>query len=212
MKIIELENWKRKEHFEFFYRMDYPQYNVCANIDITRFLAFVRSHSLSFYYAMVYAVTKVTDDCENFRYRIRENKEIVLHDRLHPSFTDMSGSVEDDLFRFITMDRKEDLFEFVKEAKSISDEQKVFLDYDAILGRDDFVFLTCLPWVSFTHISHTITLNRNDSVPRISWGKYFEQNGKIWLPFSVQVHHAFVDGVHVGRYFEKLQTYLNEQP
>jgi chloramphenicol O-acetyltransferase type A len=63
MQIIDIENWKRKEHFEFFYRMDYPQYNICANIDITQFLRFVRQNELSFYYAMIYAVTSVTDNC-----------------------------------------------------------------------------------------------------------------------------------------------------
>ena len=209
MEIIDLENWKRKEHFEFFYRMDYPQYNVCANIDVTRFLQFVRQQKLPFYYAMIYAVTKMTDECENFRYRIRENKQVVLHDKLHPSFTAMSSESKDDLFKFITMERNGELFDFVKEAKKISEEQKIFIDYQAIVGRDDFVFLTCLPWISFTHISHTITMNRNDAVPRISWGKYFEQNGKVLLPFSVQVHHAFVDGIHVGQYFEKLQAFLD---
>ncbi|MGD9556758.1 MAG: CatA-like O-acetyltransferase [Mangrovibacterium sp.] len=29
------------------------------------------------------------------------------------------------------------------------------------------------------------------------------------LPFSVQVHHALVDGFHVGEYFQKLQEYLD---
>ncbi|MDM5124736.1 chloramphenicol acetyltransferase [Aeromonas encheleia] len=30
------------------------------------------------------------------------------------------------------------------------------------------------------------------------------------LPFSVQVHHSFVDGIHIGRFLEKLQAALNE--
>jgi chloramphenicol O-acetyltransferase len=36
------------------------------------------------------------------------------------------------------------------------------------------------------------------------------QNGKIMLPFSVQVNHAFVDGVHVGKYVGRLQHFLDE--
>lgn len=209
MQIIDIENWKRREHFEFFYRMDYPQYNICANIDITQFLQFVRQNELPFYYAMIYAVTRVTDECENFRYRVREEKQVVLHDRLHPSFTAMSAVGSDDLFKFVTLDMERDLFGFVRKAKQQTDDQRTYFDYAPLIGRDDFVYLTCIPWVSFTHLSHTITINRNDAVPRISWGKYFDQDGKTLLPFSVQVHHAFVDGVHVGQYFEKLQNYLN---
>jgi chloramphenicol O-acetyltransferase type A len=212
MQIIDLENWKRKQHFEFFYRMDYPQYNICANIDVTSFLRFVKENKLPFYYAMIYAVTRVTDECENFRYRIRENKKVVLHDRLHPSFTDMSADVPDDLFKIVTMDMEDDLFDFVRHAKETSANQKLYFDYSPMTGRDDFIYITCIPWISFTHLSHTISINRNDSVPRISWGKYFEQDGNVLLPFSVQVHHAFVDGVHVGQYFGKLQSWLNNQP
>ena len=29
------------------------------------------------------------------------------------------------------------------------------------------------------------------------------------LPFSVQVHHSFVDGVHIGKLAEKLQQFLD---
>lgn len=210
MQTIDIKNWKRREHFEFFYRMDYPQYNICANIDVTRFLHYVKEHGLPFYYAMIYAVTKVTDDCENFRYRVREGKQVVLHDKLHPSFTDMpSSSTDDDLFKFVTIDLEGELSDFAKRAKEVSAGQKLYFDYESMIGRDDFVYITCIPWVSFTHLSHTISINRNDSVPRISWGKYFDQNGKVLLPFSVQVHHAFVDGVHVGQYFDKLQIYLD---
>jgi len=211
MQIIDIENWKRKEHFEFFYRMDYPQYNICANIDITQFLRFVRQNELSFYYAMIYAVTSVTDECENFRYRVREGKQVVLHDKLHPSFTAMKADGSDDLFKFVTLDMERDILRFVSKAKQSVDDQTAYFDYAPLIGRDDFVYLTCIPWVSFTHLSHTITINSNDSVPRISWGKYFEQDRKTLLPFSVQVHHAFVDGVHVGQYFEKLQNWLNKQ-
>ncbi|MBP1640765.1 MAG: chloramphenicol acetyltransferase [Bacteroidetes bacterium] len=210
MHTIDLENWKRREHFEFFYRMDYPQYNICANIDVTHFLRFVKEHNLPFYYAMIYAVTKVTDECENFRYRVREGKQVVLHDKLHPSFTDMSSDSTEDLFKFVTMDMEGTLFDFVHKAQEVSASQKCYFDFAPMIDRDDFLYITCIPWISFTHLSHTISINRNDSVPRISWGKYFEQDGKVLLPFSVQVHHAFVDGIHVGQYFEKLKRYCNQ--
>ncbi|MEL7568599.1 MAG: CatA-like O-acetyltransferase [Dehalobacterium sp.] len=29
------------------------------------------------------------------------------------------------------------------------------------------------------------------------------------LPFSVQVHHSFVDGIHIGKLANSLQNYLN---
>ena len=53
-------------------------------------------------------------------------------------------------------------------------------------------------------------MNPVDSIPRISWGKYFEESGKIKLPLSVQAHHALVDGIHVGQYFNTIQEILDD--
>jgi Chloramphenicol O-acetyltransferase len=52
-------------------------------------------------------------------------------------------------------------------------------------------------------------MNPVDSIPRISWGKYFEEVGKIKLPLSVQAHHALVDGIHVGQFFNTFQEILD---
>lgn len=208
MKYIDMKNWKRKEHFAFFYRMDYPQYNICMDLDVTRFLAFTRDKKLSFYYSMIYAVTDVLNSIENLKYRIRDGK-VVLHDKIHPSYTDMDREEKDDLFKMITLDMTDDIFSFERAACEANDTQKLYFDPKNVAGRDDLIYITCIPWISFTHLSHTISLNRNDAVPRISWGKYYEDGDKTLLPFSVQVHHALNDGVHVGKYIEKLQIYLD---
>jgi len=207
MQFINIDTWKRKEHFNFFYRFDCPQYNICANLDVTRFLSFVKKHEQSFYYSMIYAVTKTANQIENFKYRIREGK-VVLHDKLHPSFTDLSSS--DDLFKMITVSMEDDFFRFVHTAKEVATKQEAYFPLEQFVGRDDFVYLTCIPWISFTHMSHAVSINRDDAVPRISWGKYFTDGEKVLLPFSVQVHHALVDGAHVGRYYHQLQELLDE--
>ncbi len=209
MKEINIENWKRKEHFNFFYSMDYPQYNICMDIDITHFLAYTRQQQLPFYYSMIYAATETLNAIEALRYRIRDGK-VVLHDRIHPSFTDMDNNQPDDLFKIVTLDHEGTIRQFTCAAKEASEKQQVYFDTTHLIGRDDLIYFTCIPWISFTHLSHTIRLDRNDSVPRISWGKYYQRDDKTLLPFSVQVHHALADGIHVGKYVNELQKYLDE--
>ncbi|MCD8166812.1 MAG: chloramphenicol acetyltransferase [Bacteroides sp.] len=189
--------------------MDYPQYNICMNLDVTRFLAFTREHHLSFYYSMIYAVTDVVNSIDEFRYRIREGK-VVLHDKIHLSFTDMDREPENQLFKMVTLDLSNDIATFVQEAGEKSRNQQEYFDAANLSGRDDLIYITCLPWISFTHMSHTISLKRDDAVPRISWGKYYKEGDRVLLPFSVQVHHGLMDGYHVGKYLEALQVYLNE--
>lgn len=209
MKQINLEDWKRKDHFAFFYKMDYAQYNICMDIDVTKFKKFTKQRELSFYYSMIFAVTATINRMEEFRYRIRGGK-VVLHDIIHPSFTDMSKDANEDLFKIITVEMGEDLIEFVRKTAKVSKDQNDYFGLEKLTGRDDLVYITCLPLITFTHISHTVTLNRDDSVPRISWGKYYEKDSKILLPFSVQVHHALLDGFHVAKYVEALQEVMNE--
>ena len=96
---------------------------------------------------------------------------------------------------------------YIKAAEEKAKSQKEY--FVAPPANDEFSF-SPLPWISYTHISHTISGNRTNSTPLFDWGKFFERESKIVLPFSVQVHHSFVDGIHVGRFVEKLQDYLNK--
>lgn len=205
MKTIDMATWERAEHYKFFHAMDYPQYNICMDVDITNFLEIIKLKKLSFYYAMIYAAMAAANEVEEFKYRIHGD-EVVLHERLHPSFTDLAQ--DSDLFKFVTVELEPNMEAFVTKAKEKSEQQKRYLPFEEMM-RDDLVYLTCIPWISFTHLSHTINLSKDDSVPRISWGKYYRQGDRVLLPYSVQVNHALVDGVHVGRYVEKLQDFLN---
>ncbi len=69
--------------------------------------------------------------------------------------------------------------------------------------------ISSFPLVSFTHISYTESGKKDNAVSLFDWGKFYEINDKILMPFSVQVHHSFVDGLHIGVLAEKLQYYLD---
>ena len=206
MKIIDLENWERKTHYLFFKRMDYPQYLICKNIDITNFLTILKEKEFSFYYAMIFAATYVINHTDAFKYRI-EGDNVVYHEMIHPSFTAMSEGT--DLFKMVTVDMTEDMETFIESARKKADSQKEYFVFKDLEGRTDLIYITCIPWVSFTNLSHTISFNKDDAVPRLAWGKYFEEGDKILIPFSVQAHHSFVDGIHMGQYFDALQDYLD---
>jgi chloramphenicol O-acetyltransferase type A len=70
---------------------------------------------------------------------------------------------------------------------------------------DDRVHFTTLPWLSFTSFSHARNWGVEDSVPKIAFGKFIKEDERTLLPFSVEVHHALMDGLHVGRYVSLLK-------
>ncbi len=157
---------------------------------------------------MIFAVTTVANTCENFRYRIRDGR-VILHEKTHPSFTDITPG--DDQFKIVTMDLTGDLPGFSDLAREASQRQTSYFPDAISAQRDDLIYLTCLPWISFTGMSHTIRLNPDDSAPRISWGKYFREKDRVFLPLSVQMNHALADGLHVGEFVNRLQRYLDAQ-
>ncbi|SFR93510.1 chloramphenicol acetyltransferase [Anaeromicropila populeti] len=200
---IDVENWKRNMLYHFFRNAENGQYSVSYEVDITKFLSRVKENNLSFYYSMIYAVTKCANQVEEFRYRIL-NGEVLLYDTISPSFTGLDKETE--LFKVVTVDMINDMEEFVKKARNQEENQKKFFVGPV---REDVFHMTCLPWISFTHVSHTVSANKEAAIPTFAWGKYYEKEQKVILPFSVQVHHSFVDGVHIGKFAKILDDFMN---
>jgi chloramphenicol O-acetyltransferase type A len=207
MRQIDLQTWPRRKHFEIFSAFDYPHINLCANVEITALYAFVKQHTLSSNITLVYLFARVANAIPEFRYRIREG-QVVEHDVVHPSSTIMT---EGDLFSFCTIPYVEDYATFAAQAAVTIERMKQQPRLEDEPGQDDLLFMTGIPWVSFTALQHPIHMHPVDSVPRIAWGKFFADGGVLKLPLSVQVHHALMDGVHIGRYFTQVQAYL-ERP
>lgn len=205
MKYIDMENWKRKEHFNYFSRLDYPHFNICGNLDATAFYRYVKGNGLPFFVSVVYTASKTANGINEFKLRIRDGK-VVEHEAVSPSFTVMG---ENEVFGFCTVNFIKSFNEFKAAALEEIEKVKSSTSLKDEPGRDDLLYITSIPWVSFTGITHPVHMNPVDSIPRISWGKYFEEAGKIKLPLSVQVHHALVDGMHVGQYFSTFQEILN---
>lgn len=201
--VIDRKTWKRNMHCAIFQNSLEPQYCVSLELDITNFLRIVKKHRYSFTFVFIYAVCKCANEIEEFRYRFL-NGEVVLYDMIHTSFTYLDQETE--LFKFVSVPMQKDMETYMKvAAEKVKNQTEYFV---APPANDEFSF-SPLPWISYTHISHTISGNKVNATPLFDWGKFFERDGKMILPFSVQVHHSFVDGIHVGKFVEKLQDYLN---
>lgn len=203
-QVIDRKTWKRNMHCQIFQNSLEPQYCISLELDITNFLKMVKKRNYSFTFAFIYAVCKCANEIEEFRYRFLD-EEVVLYDTIHTSFTYLDAETE--LFKFVSVPMQEDMEAYIKAAEEKAKSQK---EYFVVPPANDEFSFSPLPWISYTHISHTISGNRTNSTPLFDWGKFFERESKIVLPFSVQVHHSFVDGIHVGRFVEKLQDYLNK--
>lgn len=180
-----------------------PAFCVTVELDITHFLRKIKEQKYSFTMAMVYAVSKCANEIEEFRYRFADGN-VVLYDRIDTAFTHLEQETE--LFKVVNVSMQDTMEAYVSLASKMAREQKEY--FTGPLGNDVFQF-SPMPWVSYTHISHTNSGKKDNATPLFDWGKYFERDGRMLLPFSIQAHHSFVDGLHVGKLVESLQDYLD---
>ena len=100
------------------------------------------------------------------------------------------------------------LDEFCCAAKAKSAAQQSFLDQDC--ETDALIYISTTPWFDLTSCTNERDFERDDNIPRITWGKYVRQDDRETLGLSIEVNHRFVDGVHLGRFYEALQQKIND--
>lgn len=203
MKEINLAHWERTAHYQIFRNYAQPQYCVTFELDITHFLEVIKKQKYSFTFSFIFAVSKCANQIKEFRYRFVEGKPVIF-DKINTAFTYLDKNTE--LFKVVNVEMTDTMDEYVTLAAKKEQAQNEY--FTAPLGNDVFQF-SAFPWITYTHISHTDSGKKDNATPLFDWGKYFEKDGRIMLPLSVQVHHSFVDGVHIGKLADVLQNYLN---
>lgn len=207
MKKIDVKHWNRKDVYEFYKDMDLPRYQITVDLDVKRFYDYVKINKLSFYFSFMWLVLKEINQIDNYKYRFIDGEPYVF-DIISPSFTD---KVEDgDTFKIVNTDYIDDILAFQEKAiKKSKDQGLKFINLDDEI-RQDMVYITTFPWAKFTQTSHPSNIDSKDAIPRIGWGKFEKQGEKMMMPFTIEVHHAFVDGFHVGKLINQLEKRLEE--
>jgi chloramphenicol O-acetyltransferase type A len=204
MRTIDMQTWPRRDHFRVFKGFNHPHFSMCANVDLSKFYPIVKGQGYSFTVAVIYLITRAANAVPEFRQRIR-GERVVEHEIVHPGFTIL---VNDDLFSFCTVEYVEDFVAFASRAAGNIAYVKKHPTLENDPDRDDMLFMSPIPWVSFTSFNHPMQLHPADSIPRFAWGKRFEERGNLKMPLGVQGHHAVMDGVHMGRFYERVENYL----
>jgi chloramphenicol O-acetyltransferase type A len=205
---VDLDSWKRAGHFYFFKNYEQPFFNVCADIDVSALYARSKEPGgPSFFLATLYYSTRAANEVEAFRLRLREGR-VWRHDVVHAGSTILRSN---ETFTFADFEFVEDYNEFERRGRAVIE---VLRDGTEPLAsdeaRDDLIYHSVLPWIRFTSFSNAHRSLTRDSVPRIVFGQHFERDGKRWLPISVEVHHALVDGLDVGRFLERFSLFAGD--
>jgi chloramphenicol O-acetyltransferase type A len=208
-KTLDLNNWNRKEHFDFFCQMDEPFFGIAAQLDCTLAYQFCKENKLPFFAFYLHKILLVVNDIENFRFRIKDN-QVIEYNTINASAT---VSRTDNTFGFSLIKFEHDFIIFQQNvASEISRIQTTTGLFTRNFDADNLIHFSALPWINFTALSHARSLKWPDSCPKISVGKLtLLENKRQLMPISVHVHHGLMDGYHVGIFLEKLQNLLDSQ-
>lgn len=206
MKKIDLSTWSRQKTFDHFNSYEYPQFNVCAQLDITKTFEYLTAHNISKYNAVLWMVSHAANGVAEIRYRIRQGG-VVEHDRVDPSFAVLT---DEGNLAFCAVEYGREIREFFYRVEQGIAETKANPTMDDEPGVDNLLYISCIPWINFTSISHPLKVDSTDCIPRISWGKFTEKRGEVSMPVSLQLHHGLADGYHAGLFFEQMEKLLHD--
>lgn len=206
-KNLDIENWNRKEHFAFFNQFDEPFFGIVAEIDCTNAYHVSKNNSIPFSLYCHYQAITAVNLTDEFRYRIK-NDEIVIFDAIHVTTT---IGRDDNTFSFSFIPFAQSLDEFIELAKLEIDRIKNSSGIGANenTARLDVIHFSTVPWISFTGVTHPQNFNYKDSIPKITFGKYFHRNDRMILPVSVNAHHGLMDALHVGRFLQAFEQLMD---
>ena len=208
-QIIEQSKWPRAEHFKFYASADQPWFNVCTNIEASALYNYCKLNKLSFFHAYLFCTQKALNINDAFKLRL-VGDEIRQYEKIRISTTVLG---ENDLMHFCDFDYQPTFEHFSEQARQKEQEVKSqpfmaehFYGNDI---RQDVIHMSVLPWISFTGFTNAKHSNVGNSVPKIVFGKCFEENGQKLMPLSIEVHHGIMDGLHVGKFISSLESFFN---
>ena len=205
-QLLDIEKWERKEHFNFFRQFDEPFWGVTVEMDCTAAYDYCKKNNVSFFLYYLYQSLVAANRIEPFRYRI-SGEQVFIYDEVHasPTINRANGT-----FGFAYMDYRNDFAEFYTLAQKEIERVKNATGLVPAVSGENVIHYSSLPWLHFTSVSHARSFSFPDSCPKITFGKMTDSNGKKRMPVSVHVHHALVDGFHVGQFIDEYQKLLNK--
>ena len=203
---LDLDTWHRRSAFDFFRSFDIPTFNLCARMDVAQLKLAVKdlgvgSLSLAYHFIAI----RLANDIAPFRYRF-EGDRVRVHETVHGSTTVLR---DDDSFSFATLEHNRNFTAFCAQGgRALADGRQRNAPFDPTQQETATVHMTTLPWVHFTSYSNARQWGPHDSIPKIAFGRIDADGTRQWMPLSVEVHHALMDGLHIGRFFEGFEAAL----
>ena len=203
-RIIDMQAYPRREQFDYFCSLSYPYVGVTVEVDVTGMVRFCRSSGYSFYLTFMHAVALAADGVPELRQRIH-NGEIVEYDECPTSHVEL---LADGSYTYCTLHHHMGMEQYMTEALAAREACRKKTGIKEDDNAESMYFISTLPWLHYTAMIQPVA-GGDESNPRITWGKYEEKSAThLTMPVSILAHHALVDGMHIARFYDRLNSII----
>lgn len=205
-RVIDLETYPRRQHFEYFSSLQYPYVGVTSNVDVTELVQFCKDRKYSFYLVFLHLASLAADSVGEFRRRIRDHG-VIEYDECPTSHIELR---EDGTYCYCTLRHNMPLDAYIEYAEEARRQCRENGSIDEDEAVESMYFISTLPWVHYTALIQPVA-GGEESNPRITWGKFeADWQGRKQLPVTVLAHHGLVDGIHIARFYQNLEEKIRE--
>ena len=202
---VDTTSLKRAEHFRLYRAYAQPHFSVTADVDVTTLHARCAAPGgPSFFLATLFLSLQAANAVKALRLRLRGDA-VWCHDVVDAGSTVLRP---DDTFTFATFPHTERFADFAAAGEAEIASRRLATGLLDGGDGDELIHYSVLPWVAFTSFTNALP-GPDESCPKIVFGRYHACGAQWLMPVSVQVHHALVDGIDVGRFFEGFQQRLD---
>jgi chloramphenicol O-acetyltransferase type A len=194
-------NYYRRAHLDHFSRYRSPFYSATFELDATELKSFLERRGLPVYLNLAYFFTRALQAVEDFRYRLIDG-QVVLYDELHLALTVPAPGGR---FSFCPLRFHPDLEEFNRLARPAMARASAAVSLEGA-PEPDYVYFTALPKVPFTAFTHVVPDDPAAGQPRVAFGRFREEGGRLRVPVALLVNHLYIDGAALGALAERAQA------
>lgn len=183
---VDIETWERRDNYAFFRNFLNSWISVATEIDCTEARAAAKAAGRSFFLYYLYAVLRAVNEIREFRYRTDSRGNVIWHDTV-----DVISpiAVPGRTFYTVRIPYHADFERFYAEARAIVTD--IPQDGDPY-GAEKVLQAPGQP----------------TEYPLMNAGKAVMREGRLVMPLSIFVNHAFVDGAHISRFFKLVEECL----
>ncbi len=198
---VDLEKYKFKNMFERFMQETNPSVCVTGCFDITNLCKYKSEHSLN---AMLcYCISRAGQDIDEMHYSIGQDKELYYYNNVKTNAV------------VIGADGNHYYVDY-KYCDTFAEFEKVYRDNNEMCIReckhysvDNGALIATSAVINYPFESFSLGLSDSFWDHFMMWGKYIRDGERVKLNITLRFHHALLDGLGAGKFFNELQKKID---